>query len=1099
MKKCFYLLLWLYLVTINPAHSETLSESWLKQVDEELTGVEYLLDSLKIEVTRLEGELKVATEKVEANPDCLDLDCEDLKQLAQVMTEVDATAQASIRLSLIATEQWQRYADNHDGTISAIRKGKQDLEDVLFYQQFAAQTAELAGLMATGLYSAQKKIVTQGVNSGKTLQAASTQAWDDYTPYIAKMAETSANYAFNKGLNEATGLHDQGAELASGGMQRDNLVKGFMDSASRSLGSQLSRVAVVEISNGRMLLSPRMAALPQDRFKAASLGAQAVIKVATDPWIKETEQQVAAAQRELGEAIQAQQDAILVIAMQKVLTLRLQELRRDTLALADRISSLRDLCRYELAQKKCYENYEAQLEEIDAAYGAATNEARARRDKASNALMTARGQWQQAFDIAAKTHERLRRLKAEFSEAQQLQLNRKKIEELAVQASDPEVREKYREQLKRLQSMPPENEQRELIKLVGQARLKAWQEMDNLEQTIKQLSDTALSVYSETDASFEKAADVRRKALTKSYNTLIDCLNITPTQFSLSVPPSDSLSQVRKQQLNLMTDTAKLFAALRSKLNEMQSLIGKSGIGLSKKDLPVCRDVNDAVGSLSGCWQVGGSGGFVWALRQQDNGATASVYQASDWFAGNNTQEYVVSRLSGRFEDPYLDMRAAGYSAVQDWRNNVAKVEEIEGMEGFNPGYDFGYRLKAVKNNDEVSYFGGTHWDLSAPMIFSDGGAIYPGVIPDTGSVESYTQYYEKHVTVAGGLRFPIDAERLKPGEIKQIYITDEYYKARYKTQPYGKSLWLEIEAEDTCPIVRDRLRVEIVSSAWPEMLVAELVETGPGTGRFRSVPQGLEVEVFQPGFTDELWRLTYVDTNTPVTLQIELLTRNGSHRHEVEVSDIQLPAASDPYNMMTPEAMMIEPGGMGYDDSLQMLESLSLMGEGESGKALFEDRFMRHAVKAHGRMEMLFAGYISEAKAVERGIDVSLSADISENIRAQLLTEKAFMREFQSELHNWQRQYEVLARAEPTGVANENLWSHKIERELELLENMVNHFDSMQYPQGVNYPALLADNLRGIQDFYRIEVFWLMGLESAENASPAFEVFEPALPKPVP
>jgi hypothetical protein len=507
------------------------------QTLQKTSQVDESLKKIGTELSRLESEYKSTLQAVNAAKKCKSLDCRQLKKSFADMDDLLDQAETSIRLAIIATEQRQNLADSQRGVISSISKGKSSIANTLWWQQTSVQAGEIM--------------------SSLTFSLMTGNPVDLYATSLNLTATWAANKVVDYGVDQYDG-ENQSTDLPSqltGDFNGSDQSKAVLKSLTRSL----TRIGVVS-GNGRFTpssfavsaagntkaglshlskaaritdpagLKKNVKLLNQVKGSQAlrqglrSIGdtvVRATISALTANATAETKRNLKMAERELSQAINFQLEMQMAAILQGHSVALLREQRNSVHKLRDRLFALRSDCHYEDVKSRCRTQRDADMAKAVQHRDREILDATKKRESIDQQLATLQEQRSTHFKEVQETHQKLREARGHLADARELAKNRDKMEALAKQARDAEVREKYRLEIERLSKAGGKEKNRKEVDRLTSKRAQLWAQIENLEADISKLITTAgpIRIASSNEVLAAEAAftETRRK-LDRAYD-----------------------------------------------------------------------------------------------------------------------------------------------------------------------------------------------------------------------------------------------------------------------------------------------------------------------------------------------------------------------------------------------------------------------------------------------------------------------------------------------------------------------------------------------------------------------------------------------------
>lgn len=601
----FCLLLALGTVTAPPAAGQTYTASWTESMNGEFETAYKHVSAVSAELDRLDKEFDRSQSAILANPKCADLDCETLRRLAEIADQADAAARTAELLGYIALEQRKQEVDYAKEAASGIRKGRDKLATILLAQEFALGTAELSFSIALSLATGDPTNAASGFEK------------------LLKVANQIGNF----GANKATDYISGGPSFVSDGAARMAKKEGggqFSQDLASSLSKQLARFGVLDhevtirkqggkfIRNTKFMFRPRLSGIDLPTTGKLSFPNFKTIKampaifdatfrvtagVLTGGAVGQTKAYLKTAKNDLQRALLQQQDLVSTVFMQKIYNKELQRLRRNYLVLKSQADRIVEKCRRAALKKSCGATLSASLDSAQANRNNATGSAAARRDQATRNLTEARATWLRLMNEVGVTHATLREARDGVLETELMVSNRDKISQLATGAGSASVRAKYRKQLDDLNTRKPLAEQKRTVKELETQRQELWGRIDKQRALVSQVSQTALTAYSETAEIIDKAERAYFAAVSKARGILIDCLGQTEQIAKTERPGLKKLRQATGAGTLLPPD---IFFPVNTAFADLSKLAGQTKIATITKPGSDCQKM--AASGLDGCW-----------------------------------------------------------------------------------------------------------------------------------------------------------------------------------------------------------------------------------------------------------------------------------------------------------------------------------------------------------------------------------------------------------------------------------------------------------------------------------------------------------------
>ena len=841
-----------------------IDENWQRISNQRQTSIEDSKTLISEELRRLESAMVLANQDLGRadNPDCVEINCEQLEALYYQISKAEVEAATSLQIAKMATRNWESYYRNQRGGISSIESGVDDLETILFMQNVALTVAESAALIATGGSGVALSSFT-----GSATELTRRIATEQMNKYISSVANYSANRAFNY----ATDLQSSAGEALADGFS----IGERNETALQSLGSQLSRVALVR-TNGQggfeWTVNP-IAAKMSEKTRVTEVGVQVLIDYITSGTINETERQVREARETLNTALRQQSDVIRTIGYTRVAAVEAQRNRLEILELKNRIERLRAECNRQAAAHSCGIQNERSLREAAEAYETVLTAANAENEAASTRLETLRQQRDNAFVRAQNAHNELRGSRDQLSETTQTTTNRALIEELARSATDPAVRERYQQQLNALDNSSGQTAQSQDVERLEQEREAAWQEVQRLSSEITQASQSALATYSENDAVTSDAQIIYIQTLSTIEQNQLDCLEVLRPA---DLPPIERDRSTIERGGEYGPD--EIFLPLSQTLAQIGTRIEQTNIRAILREDGECAIRYE----LSSCFQSD-SPFDVMDLQLETAGinARATLMPSNDPFLGQSFPEGlpVPSVYTGTFtgnqlnlvhrytetdrdqfrqlismndDDAVIDvlLRQGATASLRGTLSENVTVSELPGLPFGSLGpegsplnvmnlslraLDFDFQT-ALDIPDSESCGGGT--------LLVDGGRV----CAQRTDVDRNPMYFDFAViTLEDDTRW-IEIEDVAQFVENPLIYTQSTFLEDQLVQSYlelGDSVWLEARANTfSCDFQQESVTVRIEPELNPDSgFTVELEETSPSSGIFRSNADGIELD----------------------------------------------------------------------------------------------------------------------------------------------------------------------------------------------------------------------------------------------------------------
>jgi|GEM_PF-5742623 len=1020
----------------------SLAGSWYDATQNQLVEVDLLVDEVNRRIGELEAELKRVSDRARSDQPCANLSCEGLAAaVSRARASLEAAAAGAV-LAEIGAQELARLADNQRASLENLAASRDDLARGMLVLDIAQQTAKLSAGIAAALATGDSRSIAGQVNA---------------------VTDTLLNYAANQGVNLIAQQRDAAGGLAA---TADPIRAAITQDLARSIGEQLTNVAVVTSAGGPVKLTLRPVASQMSLSRASEIATRVFVEALTEPFVAGVRKDFQTTLGNYRRAFEQQQDLELAAEFGKLAVSLAQTRQHHVAAAANRLVALADACVTANDQLTCAATHKTALDEARAERDTASEISRSATEDAELALSVLRVKWRSSMTAATQSHLALAAARNRLAEAERLTSNEAQIRTLASQAADADTRSKYAAELARLTELGAPSEIAKEVASLESARSRANSTSEALLAEIAVAADEVRTRNTEAEAELGEVEAAYRGAVSAAWSAFIDCTQIKVSDLAQSASPS---ATVVKTRLGREVDPEAVFAGLRAGLEATLTDLSKVRIAARTVEGVECSTTPVEVTSLEGCWQGRDELWLVRRLGPDTGSVTVSVNPSA-----NGVPTYV---MTGRAQDGVLDVAALDAVAVHK-RISALKADNPHRFSMSLPAMqqDSGDRLHfAVEDTLMTGEMAGDRWTYLADpgyREYADLGGHAVILVGDT--------LHHKRVHL----------EKRWAARIGGIYATPSNTMEQLDAAPVGEPFALVIQAEDPCPWAHDVMTGFVSSNLKPRSVPVRFVETAQNSGLFRLV--GEMPDVLPDGLSQV--SLGFMGGTAEIIIEFEDMVQGPDGG---ETWDVRVPVASDelPEGALGDVPPQLDASDFeNYRDSTahQQLRdayqlALDTQSDGEAGPALSEARFERHLDKARVHVAHVFGTLSQEVAPARAYIQQELAAATTTVLGTREVWEQRLLltERLAAEFDEMQQAYEAAVAGRPSAGADQVAWETALQGETDVLRAAADRCRSLARSDDVGLAHVCASHLDGMITALERDYRYLIGAPSIAPISP--------------
>ncbi|MDX8391309.1 MAG: hypothetical protein R8K53_01910 [Mariprofundaceae bacterium] len=744
----------------------------------------------------LSRSLQELTDHLKTQPKCKTIDCSALKALIRDMDQLVDAASGAQTLATIGKKNAERIWEFQSHTVSAIRKGNNQVKRVLFWQK----SALFAGDMAADLMDS-------------LLTGNPTAIVDDLT-----------NYGIGAGVDMLMSKSE------------------FISSLSDSMGG----IGTLSMEDGEIKFDPSSGSLDkvkhihtvltakdpkeirQAKLALTSIILKSILKASTSSALENTEKDLSNTSKALAEAKAFDRDMGMVVMLYAHAEKRLSKVRgRAQGQRQDMLSLLHD-CEYQERKKSCTAELQTRLDQaLSIREKVGGNAVKQERGKAA-AVKLLEGKYQTALNNTKA----LQKKKHAASES-----IIKLIRATTLSNTDQmaEKRKRYDAKIKRLTVQ--QNEQ--------------WVNIKDLRKNLNEQRHQLSKLSQQNMQRKEQASDAYQKAVSDANSAFQKCLGSKG-----GFIPMRRIAKI----ISTAKDLIPPWLIYEAFVKVQSNMLNKVGSAKLWKDDPDCEKERpitaEPLNQISGCYyqfnamsNTDTPGRMILDVRGASAQATIQYMKKTEGWDAENDREmtpvYEKYQMSfiGSYKQPWVELVHA-YSkedvihlmGLEDWA--VKSYEEENRFDILIR--ENGRMTQTLRMNDkrEMRDHNDKWYDSSYFEIVGN----RKDYLPSTSIF-----WEDRHQYRATDKAMDVDYLRETP-DISEIKVTGADYKTPIKSVKNGDRIWISAISKKSCGIGHDKVFVQLkpVSRSmgcYPLSSNVALYETTPDSGEFHSDIAGIAMK----------------------------------------------------------------------------------------------------------------------------------------------------------------------------------------------------------------------------------------------------------------